>query len=111
MLSQVETSFYKPLGASLGHLLRQLVRDLYKALLQPACTFYNSVDDMYLRERPQVGRMRACFVVFPMNVIEMPLTYQFIPTSSPNLRSWCLLIAATPTQKLSRFILSSQHNL
>ena len=82
MLSRVETSFYKPLGASLGHLLRQLVRDLYKALLQPACTFYNSVDDMYLRERPQVGRMRACFVVFPMNVIEMPLTYQFIPTSS-----------------------------
>ena len=45
MLSRVETSFYKPLGASLGHLLRQLVRDLYKALLQPACTFYNSVDD------------------------------------------------------------------
>ena len=45
MLSRVETSFYKPLGASLRHLLRQLVRDLCKALLQPACTFYNSVDD------------------------------------------------------------------
>ena len=115
MLSRVETSFYKPLGASLGHLLRQLVRDLYKALLQPACTFYNSVDDRItctlIRECPQVGRMRACFVVFPMNVIEMPLTYQFIPTSSPNLRSWCLLIAATATQKLPRFILSFQHNL
>ena len=45
MLSRVETSFYKPLGASLGHLLQQLVRDLYEALLQPACTFYNLVDD------------------------------------------------------------------
>ena len=43
MLSRAETSFYKPLGASLGHLLRQLVPGLYKALLQPACTFYNSV--------------------------------------------------------------------
>ena len=43
MLSRVETSFYKPLGTSLRHLLRQFVRDLYKALLivQPACTFYN----------------------------------------------------------------------
>ena len=58
-----------------------------------------------------MGRMRACFVVFPMNVIEMPLTYQFIPISSPNLRSWCLLIAATATQKLPRFSLSAQHNL
>ena len=45
MLSWVETSFNKPLGASLRHLSRQLVRDLCKALLQPACTFYNSVDD------------------------------------------------------------------
>ena len=45
MLPQVETSFYKPLGASVLHLFQQRVRDLYKALFQAACTFYNSVDD------------------------------------------------------------------
>ena len=46
MLPLVETSFYKPLGASVPHLFQQRVRDLYKALLQAACTFYiNSVDD------------------------------------------------------------------
>ena len=51
--------------------------------------------------------MRACFV-FPMNAIEMPLTYRFIPTSSTNLRSWCPQIAATPTQKLPGFSRSAQ---
>ena len=47
MLPRVETSFFKPLGASILHLLQQSVPDLYKALLQPAYTFYknNSVDD------------------------------------------------------------------
>ena len=45
MLLRVETSFFNHLGASVLHLLQQSVPDLYKALLQPACTFYNSVDD------------------------------------------------------------------
>lgn len=58
---------------------------------------------------PPSGRMRACFVVFPMNAIEMPLTYRFIPTSSTNLRSWCPQIAATATQKLPGFSRSAQH--
>ena len=57
---------------------------------------------------PPSGRMRAYFV-FPMNAIEMPLTYRFIPTSSTNLRSWCPQIAATPTQKLPGFSRSAQH--
>ena len=56
---------------------------------------------------PPSGRMPACFV-FPMNAIEMPLTYRFIPTSSTNLRSWCPQIAATPTQKLPGFSRSAQ---
>ena len=43
----METNFYKPLGASVLHLLQQRVPDLYKALLQPGCTFYNSVDDRF----------------------------------------------------------------
>ena len=55
---------------------------------------------------PLSGRMRACFV-FPMNAIEIPLTYRFIPTSSTNLRSWCPQIA-TPTQKLPGFSRSAQ---
>ena len=58
---------------------------------------------------PSSGRMRACFVVFPINAIEMPLTYRFIPTSSTNLRSWCPQIAATATQKLPGFSRSAQH--
>ena len=57
---------------------------------------------------PPSGRMRA-FFVFPMNAIEIPLTYRFIPTSSTNLRSWCPQIAATPTQKLPSFSRSAQH--
>ena len=44
MLPQVDTSFFKPLGASVLHLFQQRVRDLYKALLPAACTFYNSVE-------------------------------------------------------------------
>ena len=59
---------------------------------------------------PPSGRMRACFV-FPMNAIEMPLTYRFIPTSSTNLRSWCPQIAATPTQKLPGFSRSAQRTI
>ena len=58
---------------------------------------------------PPSGRMGACFVVFPMNAIEMPLTYRSIPTSSTNLRSWCPQIAATTTQKLPGFNRSDQH--
>ena len=58
---------------------------------------------------PPSGRMRACFVLFPMNAIEMSLTYRFIPTSSTNLRSWCRQIAATATQKLPGFSRSAQH--
>ena len=59
---------------------------------------------------PPSGRMGACFVVFPMNAIEMPLTYRFIPTSSTNLRSWCPQIASTTaTQKLPGFSRSDQH--
>ena len=66
MLSLVETSFYKPLGASLRHLLRQLVRDLYKALLQPACTFYNSVDDRVTFSRaPPSGTDASMFCRLP----------------------------------------------
>ena len=60
------------------------------------------------RVPPRV-RIRECFVIFPMNAIEMPLTYRFIPTSSANLRSWCLQIAATATQKLSGFSRRAQH--
>ena len=44
MLPRVTSSF-KHLGASVLHLLQQSGPDLYKALLQPACTFYNLVDD------------------------------------------------------------------
>ena len=62
-----------------------------------------------LRRVPPRGRMRACFVVFPMNAIEMLLTYRFIPTKSANLRSWCPQIAATATQNLSGFSRSAQH--
>ena len=51
---------------------------------------------------PPGGRMQACFV-FPMNAIEMPLTYRFLPNSSTNLRSWCPQIAATATRKLPGF--------
>ena len=47
MLPRLETNFDKPLGASVLHLLQQRVPDLYKALLQPGCTFYNSVDDRF----------------------------------------------------------------
>ena len=47
MLPRVETNFYKPLGASVLHLLQECVSDLYKALLQPGCAFYNSVDDSF----------------------------------------------------------------
>ena len=55
VLPRVETNYYKPLGASVLHLLQQCVPDLHKALLQPGCAFYNSVDDsFYLRECPQV---------------------------------------------------------
>ena len=55
VLPRVETNFYKPLGASVLHLLQQCDPDLYKALLQPGCAFYNSVDDsFYLRGCPQV---------------------------------------------------------
>ena len=43
----METNFYKPLGASVLQLLQQRVPDLYKALLQPGCTFYYSVDDRF----------------------------------------------------------------
>ena len=57
------------------------------------------------------GRMRACFVVFPMNVIEVPLTYQFKLTSSTKLRSLCPQIPATATQKLPGFSLNAQLNL
>ena len=110
MLPRVESNFHKLLGASVLHLLQQRVPDLYKALLQPRCVFYNSVDHILLTRVPPRGRMRACFVVFPMNAIEMPLTYRFIPTSSANLRSWCPQIAATATQKLPGFSRSAQHS-
>ena len=54
------------------------------------------------------GRMQACFVVFPMNVIEMPLTYRFILTSSTNLSGRCPHIAAIATQKLPGFSRTTQ---
>ena len=50
----METNFCKPLGASVLQLLQQGVPDLYKALLQPGYTFYNSVDDRFtLASAPQ----------------------------------------------------------
>ena len=42
---ELRPAFFKPLGALALHLLQQSVPDLYEVLLQPACTFYNSVDD------------------------------------------------------------------
>ena len=47
VLARMETNFYKPMGASVLQLLQQRIPDLHKALLQPGCTFYNSVDDRF----------------------------------------------------------------
>ena len=63
---------------------------------------------MLLTRVSSSGRMQACFVVFPMNVIEMPLTDRVILTSSTNLRSWCPQIAATAAQKLPGFSRSAR---
>ena len=109
MLPRVETNFYKLLGASVLHLLQQRVPDFYKALLQPGCVFYNSVDGRFTYAGAPSGRMRARFVVFPINAVGMPLTYRFIPTSSTSLRSWCSQIAATAKQKLPGLSRSAQH--
>ena len=113
MLPRVETSFFKPLWPSVLHLLQQSVPDLYKALLQPACTFYkyNSVDDRVTYASVPKWTDASMFCRLPMNVIEMPLTYQFKLTSATNLRSWCPQIAATATRKLPGFSHSAQFPL
>ena len=102
MLPRVETGFYKPLGALVLYLFQQRVRDLYKALLQPACYYILYKFGRwpcYLRVSSS-GRMQACFVVFSMNVIEMPLLYRFILTSSTNLSGRCPQIAVITTQNM-----------
>ena len=114
MLPQVNTSFYKPLWASVLHLFQQRVRDLYKALVQAACTFYNSVDDRvtYASVLEYVDR---CKHVLSSSRWMWSKCRWHIDSYSPALQTWDVgvlrspLFCAIATQKLPGFSRTSYH--
>ena len=88
---------------------QQSVPDLYKALLQPACTFYNWVDDRVTYASVSKWTDASMFCRLPDECDRDAVDrYQFKLTSATNLRSWCPQIAATATQKLFGFSRSAQ---
>ena len=110
-----------PFRDSVLHLLHQRVQDLYEALLRFGPTW--SIFRWYrvetgwpclLTRVPSIEQVDEHELVFPTNLIEMPLTYRltrFKPINSTNLRSWCPQNTATATQKLLSFSLSAHRNV
>ena len=108
VLPRVETSFYKPLGALVLYLFQQRVWDLYRALLQPACTFYiNSVDDRVTYTCPQVD---GCKHVLSSSRWMWSKCHWHIDSYSQALQTWVVGVLKLPLlPHKSCLVLTAQH--
>ena len=109
MLPRIETSFCKPLGALVLYLFQQRVRDLYKALLQPACTFYIIFGRWpgHTYACPQVD---GCKHVLSSSRWMWSKCRWHIDSYSPALQTWVVDVLRSPLlPHKSCLVLTAQH--